>query len=477
MYKHGIYGNPIPSTPQANVTDSKALPVYFGTAPINTVAARAFNAPALVSSMSEAMTVMGYSDDWAKFTLCEAMAAHFNNGVGNIGPIILVNVFDPATHKKSGTTSITPVSKVAYIDKETVVLNTVAITGKVKGTDFTAEYVKKSGRNQVKITDLSQAGLGTVSVAYDEIDITTVDETEIIGENVSGVRTGLQVVDLIYPTMDKVPGILAAPGWSQLPQVYHALDNKCRGINGKWQAIVAADLDCTTAATIAAAITWVGTNGYDSERVKNCWPMAKTGGVLFHLSTLAVVEMMTTDEGNGNVPYESPSNKAIDCDGPALANGTAVYMDEQDANTLNADGITTVNRVGGEWRLWGPNMGNYSYTGEASILPESMFDSSVRMQCYLTNTLQESFLNSVDAPATDRQIQSVIDSAQPWLNGLVSMGALKGAAIDYDAADNVDSETVAGRFVFSVRYNDVRPMVALTFNVMRDGTLVTEDES
>lgn len=477
MYKHGVYGEIVPSAPQADQSGANALPVYIGTAPVSIAKAAAPLAPVIVGTMEEAKEALGYSDDWSKFTLCEAMKAHFDNGIGNIGPIVLINVFDPGEHTKEGTASLTLVSKTAWIDKETVVLSSIAITGKVLGTDYTTEYALKDGHYQVKIKDISSAGFTSATATFDELDITLITDAEIIGGGDDGEqRTGLQAVDLLYSMLDIIPSVIVAPSWSQMPTVYHAMDTKCRSINGKWETSGAADIDASDNETRAAAKAWKVSNAYTSERIKVFWPMATNNGKKYHLSTLTVVAMQSIDAQNSNIPFESASNKRANCAGPILEDGTAVYMDELDANDLNAVGITTINRAGGYWRIWGPNMGNYAYDDESIILPENLFDTAVRMQLYLVNTLQASFLNDTDAPATDRQIQSVVDSAQPWLNGLVSMGALKGADISYDAGSNPSIETLAGRFKFSVRYNDISPMVALTFNVMRDGTLVAGGE-
>ncbi len=470
-YKHGTYAEYVPSSPAAVPEGVFALPVYIGTAPVNLTASPLVNVPVVLTSMADARAMLGYSDDWAKFTLCEAMKAHFDGGLGPVGPVIMINVFDPELHiDEEGSSSVTPVAKVAWIDKETVLLDTIAIDGKVLGTDFTAEYALKNGRYQVKITDKTVAGLGTVTVTYSTLDITAVEDADIVGAVESDeTRTGLEAVDLIYSALDLIPLAIAAPGWSQMPDVYTAMVAKAAAISGKWRSIVAVDIDADTVTTRSAAKTWKTTNGYNSETAKVCWPMSAIGGKVYHLSTLAVVGMQRVNQGNQDVPFESASNKAVDSAGPVLADGTTVSMVETDANDLNAVGITTLNRVAGQWRLWGAHMGNYVYANEADILPEDMFDSTVCMRLYLGNTLQQSYLNAVDDPGNDRQIQSVVDSAQPWLNGLVAMGALRGADIAYDAAG---SETVAGRFRYTVRYNDVPPMTALEFSVMRDGSLV-----
>ena len=49
--------------------------------------------------MSSGYSKLGYAQNWADFTLCEAFAQHFDNTVGNVGPIYVVNVLDPDVHR------------------------------------------------------------------------------------------------------------------------------------------------------------------------------------------------------------------------------------------------------------------------------------------------------------------------------------------------------------------------------------------
>ena len=80
-YKHGAYGNLSDSVVESMVTVS-TVPVYFGTAPVNLVRGYAeadiVNAPVRLTSLSDARARMGDSSDWEAFTLCEAIAAHYN---------------------------------------------------------------------------------------------------------------------------------------------------------------------------------------------------------------------------------------------------------------------------------------------------------------------------------------------------------------------------------------------------------------
>lgn len=473
-YKHGVGATINPSQPAFPPSGVGTLPVYVGTAPINTLAdpEAVVNKVLLVNSLTEAKLAVGYSDDWNTFTLCEAIDAHFNNPLGNIGPIVLINVFDPAIDTKEGTANVALVAKIGYINNEKVLLDSVAIADKVLGTDFKVEYVVVDGKNQVKLTDLTELGLASpAAVTFDEMDITTIVATDIVGTvDADGVRTGLQVVDFVYQDTGLIPTILAAPGWSEDSAVYTGLVSKCQAINSHWDAICVADIDssATGALTVAEAKTQKSTDGYISKLSKVFWPMAKFGAKLYHMSTLSVVMMMQTDYAYDNIPYASPSNQQILATGAALADGTEIKFDEVEANDLNSVGITTMAFLGGLWKLWGPHMANYTYAAEASIKPEDMFDCTVRMQGYLKNTFQANYLVDVDHPFSRRQIDEILDSAQIWLNSLIADEAMLYGNIGFKSQSNPSGQIAAGNFVFNVGYTSVPPGKSITFEIQYD---------
>lgn len=464
-YKHGVYGNIIASQAMFPPTGVATLPVYIGTAPVNFFAdpEDRFEKVVIVNSYDEAKAALGYSDDWSKFSLCEAIFAHFQNAIKNIGPVVMINVLDPATHTKEGTASVALTTKVGYIDKETVILSSCAISGKVLDTDFTAEYVEKDGKMQVKITDKTVGGIASpATVTFDEWDFTLVDATDI--------SAGLAVVPLIYQETGYIPTILAAPGFSQDPDVYTALVSRCQGINSHWDAICNVDIDSSDvlADTIAEAKTWKTTNGYISKYSKVCWPKVQYGTKKFWMSTLATVRMQQTDYDNSNIPFESPSNKPIMGTGTILPDGTEIKFDEVDATGLNEYGITTMAYVGGRWVLWGPHNGNYTYASESSIKPEDMFDCSIRMQQYIKNTFQKDFMGAVDSPFTRRKIEEILDNGQIWLNSLVAEGALLYAKVAFNTQNNPTAQLAAGNFVFDIADTNTPPGKSITFNVQYD---------
>ena len=108
----------------------------MGTAPVHNIegGAKNVNRPILVNNMAEAKKYFGYSDDWASFTLCEAMSVHLD--YKGVGPLVLINVFDPtkAAHKEStgGTAEKTP-------SNGQIVLTSVTITYKANNSVTPAE--------------------------------------------------------------------------------------------------------------------------------------------------------------------------------------------------------------------------------------------------------------------------------------------------------------------------------------------------
>lgn len=99
-YLHGAYGDQIATQDKLPPLGVGTIPVYIGTAPIETMENKAdlINKPIMVYNFEDAKMKLGYSDDWAKYTLCEVMDAHFRNKIGSIGPVILINVLDPVVH-------------------------------------------------------------------------------------------------------------------------------------------------------------------------------------------------------------------------------------------------------------------------------------------------------------------------------------------------------------------------------------------
>lgn len=461
MYQHGSYGNLYPTTDALPPKGVGTLPVYFGRLPVHQLMdyTGKVHKPILVQSFPDAVSKVGYSDsNWEDYDLCEAIYAHFKNGIQPIGPIVLINVLNPDTIKtpdQSATVTLT--NGQGYINNDKVILKTVEIAGKVLGTDFSVEYTTDGSR--VLLKDLKGNLGSTASVTFDEVNPDAITATEVIGglNATTGERTGIAALDLVYQTYNMIPTILDAPAWSHDPDVDAALKAASYQINGHWYAWVNSNLDATSsgAQTIAEAKTWKSDNGYTSAWEAPCWPLAKKGSKLFHLSTLATVTMQWVDFGNDNIPYETPSNKPIDITSLCLADSTPIEFDQVQANDLNSKGIRTATYWGGRWVLWGSHTGEYEYGKDMD--PRNKFDCNVRMLYYLLNTFQSRYGIDVDKPMNRARVDTILNSFQEWMDTLVTRGALLYAKINFNETSNPVSDIVEGDFDFDIATTTTPP--------------------
>ena len=484
-YLYGAYGH-IGETVAQSAVQAGTTPVYIGTAPVNLVRnfgkAGIINEPIKLSNMVDAQKKLGYAADWGTFTLCEAMNAHFNNKIGNIGPIYVINVLDPSEgkHRKAAETSkvLSFAGGRAEFASTTIILDTLTIAksgdGKyVEGVDYSVDYNFAKGTVIVNSLKADAKLSGTLTATFYEVD-----DSKVLGEDIvggvtqAGEYSGLKAIDLIYPEQFAVTNLIAAPGWSHIPAVYNAMIAACQKINGHWDAFVLADLplvDSLTAEavnTIEKAVKWKQDNAFNSDRSKVFWPQALDSlGNVYHLSTLATVELMRADASHGGVPMETCGNKAV----PVIkqyfgANATNRGFDQQTAKELTQKGIGTVVAWAGEWVLWGDHTAAYTYGAEVD--PRAIFDVSMRMLMYITNDFQREWSPKIDEPMTRALKDQIINREQEKLDGYVSMGALIGAPeILFLESENSTDSLVNGDFRWDIAATPTPPLKSATVYV------------
>lgn len=457
-YIHGAYGE-LANSKVTNAAQADVVAGYIGTAPINLIRgyadANLINMPIKVANMSDAQSKLGYSESWEGFTLCEAFAEHFDNTVGNVGPIYVVNVLDPDTHKATAKTTkeLSFTNKRAEFESSDIILDTFAIADKVEGVDYSLEYNFAKGSVVVKL--LGDSTVAAVQCSYDTVDASAVEATDIIGQTTAeGEYTGLHSMKLLYQHHNAVLNMLAAPGWSHIPAVYQAMVSIVQKLNGHWDGFVNADLplvDEKGAAidTIAKAIEWKNANGYTSEFSKVYWPKVKDGsGRVFNLSTVGQATMLRVDQNHDSVPFESPSNKEIMATGQYFGeNSKNKGFDQQTGNGLNEKGITTGVFWGGQWVLWGPHTAAFTYNGGTDA--RAIFDVSVRMLMHITNSFQLDHGTEIDSPMTPQVKDTILNDERAKLDRLVGIGALIGTpTVEFVESANPISDMMNGDFVW-----------------------------
>lgn len=466
-YKHGVYGTATETYEATNVALG-TIPAYIGSAPVHRINANAssnfnyseyVNKPILVSSFREAKDMGLYSDDWKTYTLGEVLHAHFMNGERSVAPIILVNVLNPETdvEESAGTASImmkkVGTKFIGYIEDPLCCLTNIALT----------------------IGD--EVGVASQKVSYAYNGDKVIVEAEItFTENKAGTTAFLATAtyakiafgkekftaDVIYDAVEcldyseqitgVIPNILAAPGISEIPELHALMVQKATDkIAGKWNLVVLSDIPADTVKTYDAAITWKTEKAYDSKYEKVYFPKLAFGEKVYHASTVGAYMMQNIDSQNSDVPYVSTSNKPLFCDRAVVGEGETFQISEQKANELNKVGITTVNIIRRDLRLWGAHMANYNYAGLGDIAPEDRFDATVRMSLYILNHLQNQYISEIDESFTRKDVDSIVNGIQTWLDSLVNDGMLLYATVDFNNESNSDADLANGDFVFDLQ--------------------------
>ena len=473
-YIHGSYGE-IANSKAQNAAQSGSVAVYIGTAPVHQISECAekglINKPIKIENLSDAKAKLGWSDDWEKFTLCEAIAAHFNNTVGNVGPIYVVNVLDPETldHQEVLSTITVPKDSNEYeISNENIVVDTITFKD-LSSEEYTAKYDLNKKVVIIKFKEPTKQEIdGTCMI----VDASKVTKDDIIGSTTEdGQYTGLDSLKLLYQEHNVVLNMLAAPGWSHIPEVYKAMVSTVQKLNGHWDGFVNADIplvDAEGAAidTIAKAIKWKSDNGYTSERSKVYWPMVKDGsGKVYHLSTVGQATMLRVDLGHDSVPFESPSNKEImaTCQYFGKDSKNKGY-DQVTCNGLNEKGITTACFWGGRWVLWGPHTAAFSYGGNMDA--RAIFDSNIRMLMHITNSFQLDHGVKIDAPMTPQEKDKILNEEKEKLDVLCGIGALIGTpTVEFVESANSVTDMMNGDFVWDISATPTPPLKSATGRV------------
>lgn len=461
-YLHGTYGQ-IQAVGSRVSTESLNAIVYIGTAPVHTIegGAENVNKPILVSNIAEARKKLGYCDDFAAYTLCEAMHIHFD--LNGVGPLIFINVLDPAKHVKAekGTASLTPENgRVTIVAADKVVLDTVEVKAgsatKVKGKDYAISY--NVDKKIIIISELKKGSLGTsaLTISYKQIDPSAVTTDDVIGSSDGfGLNTGIFAVRDVYQATGFIPSFLVAPGFSSIPAVHGAMVENSTKINGHWDAYMLVDLPIFSgeeAVTLATAVTWKNANGYKKENETVYFPMVSgIDGMKYHLSTLAAANLQVLLVDQDGIPFRTASNtECAMIENLYLGEDSKgrVYDDTLINEVLNKNGIASAAYVGGRWVVWGAHSADYNPDDADSI---NVSETNRMMLFYISNDFQHRRSNDVDKPLTANDLQSIVAEEQARIDALLKIGALIFGEVHLTADFDDKSDIMNGDF--SITFN------------------------
>ena len=478
-YRHGVIVSEVPTSVLPPVEVSAAIPIVIGTAPVNMTDATCVNKPILAYSYEEAVAALGYVPPAAQedsplkkheFTLCEAIKAQFS--LFAVSPIILVNVLDPTKHKKAATTkSVTLDAKTGQavvaetgILPATVTLTPSSASAYQQGEDYVMSF---DADGNLVISSLTQPG-GTfkcttgesLTFAAEKVDPSTVDDKAIVGGvDVSGVKSGLELVDECFPRFGLVPGTIAAPGFSSKPEVAAVMAAKASNINGYFRAIALVDVPTDTVKSYTAVSQWKNTNNITDPMQVACWPMLSLDGTAYNMSSQLAALLGKVDADNDDTPYVSPSNKSFQMTAAVLQDGSEVWLGPDNGEYLNGQGVVTALNFIGGWKCWGNRTAAYP----ASTDVKDAFICIRRMFNWIGNTLTQTFWQKLDAPSNRRLIDTVITSANIWLNGLAARQYILGGRVEFLESENTVTDMMDGKFCFHVYVTPPSPARELDF--------------
>lgn len=449
------------------------IPFVVGTAPVHTAERpAAVGVPVLCTSWDEAVAQLGYSENWKDYTLCEVMYSHFK--LFGCQPLILCNVLDTAKMQQDVEAADLPVSKhqislplealsgSLQIKASSDAASEASATEYVAGKDYEAYY---SGENL--IVELLEEGAcfeaESLNVVYAKavpVEVTTAQ-----------VAAGVESVEYCLSSFGFAPDLLLAPGFSQDSVVAAVMAAKAASIGGLFGAKALIDIDCGVegAKTYADVLAAKNKANLVDERQIVCWPMLRLGDYLFHQSTQLAGLIAQVDTGNGGCPYESPSNKNYQCDGLVLADGAEVRLTLAQANILNGQGVVTAINRGSGWQCWGDWTACYPANRDV----KDYFIPLGRMFDWVGKTLINTFWHKLDKPMTRRLVDTILDSCNIWLSGLVGSGYLLGTRAEMLEAENPLTSLMAGRITLHIYLTPPSPMVSAEFLLEYDASYVS----
>lgn len=385
-YRHGAFFDEVPTSLVTPVRVDSALPVVFGTAPVHNLPEKVkkpINEPRLIFSAEDFVAQFGAPGPNDKGAAYTLTEfADVYIGRYRVSPVVFINVFDPEKH----------------VDEEDV-----PDVGEVKSADI----------------------------------IGGVDST-------TGKRAGLALVDKVFPLFRMVPGLVLAPGFSSDPAVAIAIGAACNIISGHFRAMGIADMPSSIARPEDAP-AYVNDNNLTDPNLLLFFGTPTYNNALEHGSTHLAGVIGQRDAENDSIPFWSPSNKRLLCQG-LVHNGEELALTSPEAAYLNGNGIVTgLNMIGG-LVAWGDQTACYpgvTDVKDASIPIRRMFN-------FIGNTLVLTAWQKVSNPLRRRFIRSACDTFNIWLNGLTAREFILGGRITFETKDNAVTDLMDGKVRFHV---------------------------
>jgi len=465
-YRHGVYASRLDTSVIPTRETSCSIPFVLGVAPVHKLAegSRPVNEIKMISTYSAFAKKLGWDDALAEYSLCEFAKVYFSLYTNT--PAFFVNVFDPAVHK----TTVSEPESHAFDTEGLIKVGRYGLTGVVvKSSDSLTTYVLGTdysldgpGGVLTRKTAGAIAAGATVKLTYTYGDPSKVTSADIIGGVTNGKKTGLELLDMVFPTFRELPGLIVAPGFSTEPSVAILMASKGTNVNGHFRPKAIVDLP-ESLIDYSDCPGWKNDKNLTDENMVVCWPRLKYGAETHWMSSHLAALYAATDADNGDIPYETPSNKRFLVEG-AIINGTDVWLTPEEANYLNGQGIVTALNFIGGWRCWGGRTAAYPDNTDVIYA----YDCVNRMFDWLNNKVILTFWSKVDKPMTRRWAETVIDSCNIWLNGLAAKQYILGGRLEFNSSENATTDLMDGISYFHLWATPPSPAREINFLIEYD---------
>lgn len=339
----------------------------------------------------------------------------------------------------------------------------------IRDTDFTVEY-NSDGQAVFTVLDDSKIVDGKIKIFFHNLDPSLVTSEDIIGgvDLVTGDNTGLEVIEDIFPHFRLVPGMIIAPKFSTDPLVAAVMKAKCTNINSCFRAIALCDIPTDEVINYTNAPAYKNKKNLVDTSLVVCYPKVALDGEQYHLSTQLASLINQTDAAYDDIPYKSPSNENLQCDSSVLADGSEKFLSLTQANYLNGQGIGTALNFSGGWKFWSNRTSAYPSNTDV----KDNFLPIRRMFNWINNILITDFWSQVDSASNRRLIDTVIDSANIWLNGLTAKGALLGGRVEFLGTENPTTDLMDGIIKSHVFFTPPSPAREIHFILEYDPSYI-----
>lgn len=414
-----------------------------------------------------------FGDEVPGFGIPQALAAIFAQGAGQV---VVVNVFDIATHTSQVTDEVkTPAAgklKLAYAPIGTVTIknNDGTASSLVNNTDYKIDSFGNFTALSANVVN------GTpLKFSYKKLNAGAVNTSDLVGDydGDTGVRTGMQCWDVVKGTLGYNPKVLIAPGYSSTDAVRTELLAKAAKFRG------VALLDIAYGTTVANAISGRGIGGsYNTsdKRAIFCYPYLKAYDKASNsyedrpYSQFFAGVIAAQDNENGF--WYSPSNREIKGIKGLERNLSADLSDENsEVNQLNAAGIVSVfNAFGTGFRSWGNSNASFPTNSD----PDH-FICVHRTGDVIDDSLEAASLQFMDRPLSPATRDTIRESGNAFFRTLIQKGALvPGSQVVYDPNLNPADQLATGVLTMSENVMMYTPTELIVWERTTDINLLTK---